>query len=323
MVGCGDDRVHHRSAAETLAAAEQAHSDQGRSGTLVASGDELEIDLDRYEHFLQEHPELDKPAALEQLIDRDLLAKEALERGIQDDHSLGVVRKRAMVRELLRARVEGEITEDDLSEDELDAAIGQVRREVGHPPGVQASHLVVLVPPEKKKKASKEQIDAWFEQSRTWLDTLRAQLPDKPNALDLLKVRDANQDEVPEPLKATVNAHMIFPVGSLQDFGADFPGTWRNVVPGFRDAAQKLAREGRFGELSEPVKTEFGWHVIVAEEALAAKRGDAEDIRELARWRVLRQKRNARFTELMKKWASKAKLQTFPKVISEAEELNN
>jgi hypothetical protein len=323
LAGCGGEKVSHAPASKALAAEERA-----KPAKPVVTGEGLSIGLAKFEHFLRENPELTKPEALDQLVDRELLANEALERGLENDPTLASVRKRAMVRELLRAKVEDEITAEDLDADEIAGVVEQIRREVGHPPGVRASHLVVLIPPEKKKGASKKQIEAWFEQSRTWLDRLIAELPDTElpdgaSALDLLVLQEAYKDKLPEPLKPTVNAHMLFPAAPMQEYGGDLPETWQPVVPEFREAAAELARQGRFGELSEPVKTEFGWHVIVAEEALPGKLADADDLREVARWRLLRHKRNSRLTELVREWAEDAQMQTFPEVITEAEELNN
>jgi hypothetical protein len=306
-VGCGEQKVSHPPASETF----------------VANGAKIDIGADELEHLFEEHPELDADEAIDRLVERKLLVNEALERKLHVDENLERVRKRAMVRQLLRARVEDEVTREDLSEDELTNAIEQVRREVGYPPGVRASHLVVLVPPDKQEKASKEKVEAWFEQSRDWLERLRAELPADAGVIELLDVKDAYQDKLPEPLEISVNAHLIFPVGETEEFGADLPETWHTVVPEFRDVAAKLARQGRFGELSEPVKTEFGWHVIIAEQTLPGRVGDNDAVREVARWRLLRHKRNARFAELMQEWSADAEVQIFPEVIAEAEKLND
>ncbi|QDG49753.1 hypothetical protein FIV42_03075 [Persicimonas caeni] len=313
-VGCGEQEVVHPDSAAALQAAEKANTAEA-----VAQVDGRKISVDEFESYWREHPSLTREEALERVIEREVLVATALERGLVDDAELTLARKRAMVRQLLEAHVEREVTVDDITDEQLAGAVEAVEAEVGHPPGIRASHLVVLVPPDKQKKAPKKKVAEWMEQSKTWLQTIRGELPDAPTIFDLLGAQERFADQLPDPLKVQVDLHLAFPA---EEARGELPKGWNRVVEPFREASAKLARQERFGELSEPVETRFGWHLILVEGTMPAKVAEAEPVREVARWRLLRQKRQARFGEVFEKWAQDVHLLTYPEIISQAEELN-
>ncbi len=315
--GCDGADVPHESPEQSFQKLER-----DEDGEVVARVGDRAVSLAEFEAFWADHPEMSRQEAVEALVERELLVIEALERGYLSNSTLGLPRKRAMVRQLLRDEIEGEITRETLTDDEIEEMESAIAARVGHPPGLRASHILVMVPQEKKnKKLSDERLAELSDEARRWLGRIEAELPEDPDVIDLLDARDRFEDEVAEPLQVVVNAHLPFPIGDTAEFGADFPPGWAPVVDAFRETARELAAEGRFGELSEPVESKFGWHLLIVEEALDGSRPDADALREVAVDRLLQKKRNERLAELMETWLDGAEVQTFPEILTQAEEV--
>lgn len=276
-------------------------------------------------------------AVMEKLIERELLASEAIKRGYQSHKTLQLVRKQAMVQRLLAQDVEDSVEAEDLDEAALKKVEAQLRERVGHPPGLEASHLLVSVPPGAQKDASNEQIDAWFVDSKEWLAVMRDDLPATPTVQDLFEVRDRYRDKLPAPLELHVNAHLVFPIGAFianknvdekgearpLRYGQDMPKSWHPVVSKFGQAATDLARQKKFGHLSDPVKTKFGWHLVMAEKLYPGEVPDASQVRQVAVAARQRQERREQLVTRMKKWMSDATVETFPQIIAQAHDTQN
>lgn len=272
-------------------------------------------------------------ATLEQLLERELLVAEAVKRKYHTRPTLQHARKQAMVQQLLAQEVEGPVKVDTRDADALKKAEDALRQQVGHPPGLQASHILVSVPPDAQKDAAKEDVEKWFAQAKEWLAVLRDDLPDRPTIPDLYEVRARYRDELPKPLEIHVNAHLMFPIDAyLADekgaadapqYGRALPETWRPVVPEFGQAATDMARADNFGQLSDPVKSNFGWHLLMAEKLYPAALPDEQQLSEVARAQVERQARHKELVARMTEWMEDASVQTFPQVISEAHDTQN
>ncbi len=289
----------------------------------VARVDGHPISLDEFQAFWNAHPKMTRDEALDALIDRQVLVDEAIKRGYLTRSHLQVTRKQAMVEQLLADDVEGPASKDDLSDKDIDDLVSKLRAQVGHPPGLRASHLLIMVPPAAQKKASKKQVAQWFSQAKDWLGTVRDDLPEAPTADDLLAAKARFKGKLPKPLSVQVNVHMVFPIEPGPQYGHDLPDGWHPVVPAFREAATEMAKKGEFGEMSDPVKTHFGWHLIVPEKVYPAMIGDPEAIRQVAVARLLEQKRRKRLAKLTKKWLAESQLETYPQVIADAEKKQN
>lgn len=268
-------------------------------------------------------------AALEDLLVRELLVEEAEKRGYRTQEPLVLVRKKAMVQQLLSQEIEAPVEAEGLDAQALKAAEDALRRQVGHPPGLQASHILVSVPPDKQKGASKEELERWFAQAKESLAIMRDELSARPTISQLYEVRDRHRDTIAEPLEIHVNAHLIFPIDAYLPkeegvaYGQALPATWRAVVPEFGQAATDLAREDKFGQLSDPVKSGFGWHLLMAEKLYPAQLPDARLLGEVASAQLVRQARHKRLVARMSAWMEAASVQTFPQVIAEAHDTQN
>jgi low affinity Fe/Cu permease len=313
--GCDEVDTPHPDAQQAFAELDRAEPDE-----VVARVGERAVSLEQFQAYWREHPQMEREEVLEALVERELLVAEALERG-EAPESLADDRKRAMIRQMLREKVEQEVTVDDLDAEEIAKAVESVSQRAGHPPGLRASHLLVRVPNKiDGKKLSDKKRKPHFERARRALVAILEELPEEATALDLFEARDGFVDQLEEPLELHVNAHLVFPFDA-EDFSGELPDSWTPVVSAFRDAAVDMARSGRFGVLSEPVRSQFGWHVIVVEAKLPAGRPDAEAVGEVATFEVLRHRRAERFNELVTEWREDADVRSYPEVISQAESL--
>ncbi|MGM0555431.1 MAG: peptidylprolyl isomerase [Myxococcota bacterium] len=290
----------------------------------VVTVDDRAVDVSEFRAFWNQRPKLPREAAVDAFIEHEVMYAPALEGGFADREAVAVARKRAMVRHLLERTVEQDVTEETLDEQEIDKIAAQVEGGVGHPVGLRASHILVSVPEDKKAEKGKKQPggvdrEAAYQQARAVLDEIRDALPETPTPFDLMEARRQFSDQVEEPQSVVVNAHLRFPVVEVER--STLPDGWLNVVPDFRKPAVEMARRGAYGVLSEPVRSPFGWHLIVVHEKLPGAEPDPDAVREVAVARLLQQKRSEEVRERFEEWSKSADTRSFPNVIEEAEEL--
>ncbi len=77
------------------------------------------------------------------------------------------------------------------------------------------------------------------------------------------------------------------------------------MVPEFENAAYELA----LGEVSEPVKTQFGYHLIKVEEKTEAAQESFENVKGMIINNLTQQKQNAKYMELIEKLKGKYKVE--------------
>lgn len=310
--GCDGVDTPHENPQETF-----SRLDEAPAGSEVAArvGDRS-LSADQFEAFWKRRPTWSREEALEAFVERELLVIEGFHEQTTDWSSLATPRKRAMVRALLEEKVEDEITEKELSDEEITDEVEKVERQLGHPPGVRVSHLLVRVPDDKKKEAIESTRSDWEDLQREWAGRIREELADEVTALDLYDAREEFEAELPEPLELTVESHLILPF-ETDEYGNDLPKGWTPVVTAFRDASVEMARQERFGEPSKPVETKFGWHLVVAEEVLPAAVPNQEQVREVAKDRLVRRRRTERTAELLEEWLESASTELYPELLEE------
>lgn len=250
--GCHDKVTTHEPAASAFARLEAAPV----AGDVIAKVGEREISRAELESFWRQHPELDRAQALDAIIDRQLLSVVAAERYADGDEALDYARKRGLVDALLTSKIElSETTE--VADHERAQIEAKVLAEARKLEGYRASHLLVMIP---------EQADeASWEKGLGVIESQRALALQRPGLDGLYLAREQSGGEV-EGFKIIINASLMFPAPGENVARSQLPAGWLDVVAPFKEATAKLIAEEGVGSLSAPVRTKFGWHIILAEE---------------------------------------------------------
>ncbi len=183
------------------------------------------------------------PKTIDELVANHPLGKE---RGLAEFKDSVIVQK--FVEEKIAPTVKVEPAEVQKQYDEIVSNITQ-RARASKPEQVQASHILIKTDDKKTSDAAKKEIDALY-----------AQL--KGLSGDALKTKFA------ELAKAKSDCPSKAKGGDLGAFGHG------QMVPEFDKAAFALAE----GALSGPVKTQFGWHLILTTKKIPAVKPSAEDV---------------------------------------------
>jgi len=318
--GCGSSRGDHPAPGSAV---ERLRSRSAGEAAATVDGHPLGDRV--FETFWRANRDASAETVVEDVIDREIAVQRALEREYHRDSEFGFVRKKGMVRALLRDEIEEEVRAESL-DDQLVARIEQkLRRRLGHPRGIQASHLLVMVPRDKNKTGDKDQggagevadREALAARAREWAGRIRESLPAEPTVEQLFFARREYRDRVPDPLEIVVNAHLSFPAPDARPFDGDLPETWMRVVGPFAEAADGLLADGRTGVLSEPVESKYGWHLVVSEKRLDGKVPDPEVLGEVAVSQALQVERARVFEQKMKQWRQGTSIAGYPEAIAE------
>jgi peptidyl-prolyl cis-trans isomerase C len=153
------------------------------------------------------------------------------------------------------------------------------------PEQVKARHILIQVPkeaPEEEKKKLKEKAEDVYKKVKAGEDfaKLAAETSDDPGS------------------KTKGGELGFFSKGSM--------------VPAFEQAAFSL----KVGEVSEPVETDFGYHVIKVDEKKEAVSEPFETIKEKVTQQALREKQEAKVTEFVEQALKKAKVMMNPAALT-------
>jgi hypothetical protein len=211
--------------------------------------------------------------------------------------------------------VERRVTREDLEEEAIESKVEALRKQGRRPPGLKASHLLVMLPKSVRTSDGpsrrREQLES---KARTWSERIRDSLSTSPSVEDLYRALQNVEAKVPEPLRVVVNAQLTFPRAGAARGVRALPDGWRRVVPDFAEGAEALADSDRLGQLSEPVRSKYGWHLVVVHETLPELVPEPEALRELAVDRVLRRRRTERLQMLFRRWKRGVSISTRPGV---------
>jgi hypothetical protein len=319
--GCGFSGPEHPSAAGEFDRMRAAEPDEP-----VARVDERALGRGDFQAYWNEHPELEAPSVIDRVLEREVALQRALDADVAVGADLDFVRKQAMVRRLLAEEIEAEIGPEDVDKKSVERIKKGLRRTLGRPAGIRASHLLVMVPQEKNKKKKKKQDrpdperDRQFEQAREWAAQIRASLPDRPTAEDLFEARRTFQDRVPEPLNVVVNAHLTFPGPDSRPFRGNLPEGWMHVVQEFQKKAGEMVEAGRLEELSEPTRSKYGWHLIRPEGRRGGRIPDPDALHDYAVSRAMRVERNKLLMEKFERWRQGMAIFQFPERVTEQQQ---
>jgi hypothetical protein len=248
--GCGSDRD------PTVAGSAEVRDRPGAvdPGQVVATVDGQPISARDVESLLAEADAgLTPRAALDALVEQQLLAAEARRRGFASSADVAAERDRALARALLEQRV-SRIGIDELDQQRLRAVYDKQIDRFVHGPQRRVVHAVAIV-----GEQALEDDDARELASRVYS-----------------AVRDATSAgafrEAVEPIAAAHEKSLL--LENLPPFAA---GSKRFVGP-FVDAVFALASPG---SVSKPFRTSFGWHVALLIEELPAVDVPFEEAREI------------------------------------------
>ena len=190
----------------------------------------------------------DRAEALQDLIDRELLAQEAARRGIHLQPAIGKLQRRAMAHRLIKRDFGDKFTRASIPDDLIDITYKRMKGYFVHPEEVLVWQFVVLA---RKRSTTKEA----QRRATAMCKEIHRRATQKPLTLDEFKALKKGLPPVKPPLKV-----------DLQSF---ITGKKGPAVPAFAKAAFALQR---VGQISPVVETMFGCHVIYLKERRAAKK---------------------------------------------------
>lgn len=314
-VACGGDDYRHPVAESAFEEARRKTPDES-----VASVGDRPLGLDSFQRFWEDHADRRASEAVEGRLEREVAVQKSLEEGALDGRRLQLARKRAMVQLLLRRTVEREVTADSIDSEVVEKFEEGIRRRHGRPAGLQVSHVAVALPEKlRSRDAPSEEREEAQQKARTWIERIREELPEEADLPAFFRVRDEFEGRLPGDLRVVVNAHIRFPRPSSRTFEGKLPAGWSNVVSGLAAEAERLADEGKFGRISEPVSSRFGWHVLRVERELEGRVPDPEALRKFATWRAVRRERRKKLQQKLQSWRQGMAIWADPGAVEESE----
>ena len=249
----------------------------------------------------QAKPEELVPAATDRVVDQKLLAQEALRRGMKADQQIAALVKRAGGREKLEQMLgQGGTTVDHYRSLLLEMNLIQAFVSGNVQPQI---------------KVSDEDVKAFYEANPSLFE-----VPEQVHARHILfKVAEGATEEVVNTVKAKAeNAAARAKAG--EDFatlakelseGPSGPGggdlgffTKDRMVKPFAEAAFAM----KVGEVSGPVRTRFGFHIIKVEERRKAHTSALDEVKDRIHGQLVQKKTGERVLALLKKLRESAKI---------------
>lgn len=313
--GCQKERqIEHPDPDEAW---QQAHDVEVDDGEIVATVDGRPIRGVDVKAAWRDMPDKSAREVVEQLVERDILARHAHEEGYHRRPEVAFARKQGLASALLEREVEQKA---EVDESRRQPVMDHVERTRRAPEGLRASHLVVLVPREledddgESVNLDDEQREALYDSARDYTDRALELLEGQVDDDALRQVAEQLNDEVlPDELEATVNIHLRFPRHGEQYDRAHLPDGWTSVVPRFSEGAESVIDDDSPGQrLSAPVRTEYGWHLIRVDEIIDARPVDPQAAEEYVQFELETGAREAKLHQNFEQWADGISVELYP-----------
>lgn len=324
LVGCKEEGVVHPDARTAYEALRSAPVEKP-----LARVNGQELSAEDFEAFRADNPTFTREEAIRAWIEQEVVAQHAASVLGQDDGALAFARKQAMVRVLLGEEVEKKVRlEDEGVAEKLESHRERLQAQMSQPAGVRVSHLVVHVPKERRQEGAQtgtaipaEERARLFEQAHEWAVKIRAELGETASLDDLYRAEQRYAAELSGGLLLAVNPHLSFAVPPAEsEAGKPQPGSipagWLEVVREFAVGAAAMVGQEP-GSISEPVRSDFGWHLIRFEKAYPAQLADLTEVEARARAEVVRAERARRLGEFSSALIEASHIQLFPQVIGQ------
>ncbi|MBW1947560.1 MAG: peptidylprolyl isomerase [Deltaproteobacteria bacterium] len=248
---------------------------------ILAQVGPYKLTLEKFENQIQSLPPqlqmalLRNPHLKEQFLDRwvdiTLIAQEARDRKLDQDPEVQAkiedIMNAVLAQEFLHREMDGKVR---ITDDEIETYYKGHKDEFTSPESVKASHILLKVPKGADDKA--------WEEAESKAEDIKKKLE---NGEDFAKLAKKYSDDPGSRDKG----------GDLGFF------TKGRMVPEFESAAFSL----KPGELSDPVKTEFGYHIIEVKEKKAASTKTLQAVQAQIRQRLQKEKQQQLQDELIKK----------------------
>lgn len=261
-------------------------------GPVALEVDDTAVTKSEFETYWRRHPDLTRAQVSEALTVRQALVVRALADRRGGAAKFDMARKRGLVETLLEREVET-VTAAPPKD------TFRFKKILSRPAGFRVSTLVVRPP------ADDTPVD--YDALKPMADAIRTELPDDATALDLLRMSQVRADGA----RISVDLHLVFPKPSDSSLGK--PKGWVDVVPDFAEAVESgfAARQHMIG----PVKSEFGWHIVILEEQLPGKVADDSAIKELAQRVAIIEARQERLRSIVAEELKNQRWAMYPAVL--------
>jgi peptidyl-prolyl cis-trans isomerase C len=271
-------------------------SKPAKSGTVLANvgndvitSEEFKKRLDETSPFLRARyntPER-KKEFLENLIKNELLAQEAERRGLQNSPAVAEVTRRAMVQELLRQQLDEKLTGADIPEVELKGFYDSHVEDYVKPERIRINHLLVAA-----KEGDASARTAARAKAQKLLEDIKArEAKGELNAFQVVTMKESND---PQSAPVGGDVRYLSKVEMAKELGAPVA-----------DAVFQMVKPG---DKAGPVETTKGYEIVKLQNRTVALDKKFEDVKDLVRQRMARERRNKDYDDFLKKLREQGKV---------------
>lgn len=261
-----------------------AEEKEAKSEEILADVNGVKITLGDFEKEVATLPEnyrrmvdANKRQFLDEFILREILYQEAIKKGLDKDKeiisALEIFKKKLLVQTLLEKEV---VERTTVSEDEVKQYYEEHKDDFKIPEQVNAAHILVKV----EETADEAENKAALEKAESLLKRIK-------EGSDFSELAKENSD-CPSGSRG----------GELGYFSRG------RMVPEFEEAALKL----KAGEVSDIVKTKFGYHIIKILERKEASQKEFSEVREEIEQKLLEEKWKSSLSDYTEALKGKAKI---------------